>query len=76
MKRKQFLQALALGTAGLAISQSKFTRANETNKVVLGQIDLSFYQVKGALVQALLEEMGYAVEVKERLQLTNRFRHC
>ena len=67
MKRKQFLQALTLGTAGLAISQSKFTRANETNKVVLGQIDLSFYQVKGALVQALLEEMGYAVEVKERL---------
>ena len=68
MKRKQFLQALAFSTASLAVGNcSSFTRANGTNKVVLGQIDLSFYQVKGALVQALLEDVGYTVEIKERL---------
>ena len=68
MKRKQFLQALFLSTASLAVtSRSSLTRAKENSKVILGQIDLSFYQVKGALVRAVLEEMGYTVEVKERL---------
>lgn len=33
----------------------------------MGQIGLSFYQVKGALIQTLLEEMCYTVEVKEGL---------
>lgn len=68
MKRKRFLQTLAFGIPLLAtIGQKSFSQTREQNKIVMGQIGLSFYQVKGALIQTLLEEMGYTVEVKEGL---------
>ena len=68
MKRKQFLQALAFTVPLVAtIGQESFSQTKDNQKVVMGQIGLSFYQVKGALIQTLLEEMGYTVEVKEGL---------
>jgi glycine betaine/proline transport system substrate-binding protein len=33
--------------------------------VVLGQVNLSFYAVTGAVIQQVLERLGHAVEVKE-----------
>ena len=49
------------------IEQKSFSQTRKDKKVVTGQIGLSFYQVKGALIQTFLEEMGYTVEVKEGL---------
>lgn len=68
MKRKQFLQTLAFTVPLVAtIGQKSFSQTSDNQKVVMGQISLSFYQVKGALIQMFLEEIGYTVEVKEGL---------
>lgn len=68
MKRKQFLQTLAFTVPLVTVlSQKNLSQITEPDKVVIGQIGLSFYQVKGALIQIFLENMGYVVEVKEGL---------
>jgi glycine betaine/proline transport system substrate-binding protein len=40
-------------------------RGGQAETVVLGQINLSFYQVVGAVVQEILEAVGHAVEIRE-----------
>jgi glycine betaine/proline transport system substrate-binding protein len=41
------------------------SRQSRPPPIRLGQISLSFYRVKGAVVQEMLERLGHAVEVRE-----------
>ena len=51
---------------GLGLIAAAFaTAAQEDRKIVLGQVDLSFYAVVGGVVQEVLERRGYEVNVVE-----------
>jgi len=52
---------LASPISGVANSQTE----GQKQKIVLGQVGLSFYAVVGGVVQELLEREGYSVEVAE-----------
>ncbi|HIK16635.1 MAG TPA: glycine betaine ABC transporter substrate-binding protein [Leptolyngbyaceae cyanobacterium M33_DOE_097] len=68
MNRKQFLinLAFALPTSTALIRQSYAQEHNYAKKtIVLGQVGLSFYQVKAALIQIILERLGYTVLIQE-----------
>ena len=56
-----------IGAAATAIALlvPTATYAAETTTIQLGQVGLSFYAVKGGVVQELLERDGYTVEVTE-----------
>jgi glycine betaine/proline transport system substrate-binding protein len=56
----------ALGTIGLLLSLIAGSAAHADEppgKVVMGQINLSFYAVTGGVVQQVLERLGHTVEV-------------
>lgn len=55
---------MGMAAATIALLTSNAAYAAETT-IELGQIDLSFYAVKGGVVQELLERDGYTVEVTE-----------
>jgi len=67
MKRKQFVTALAFGLpmSTILTHHSLPQAAARQRTIVLGQVGLSFYQVKAALIQILLERLGYRVTVRE-----------
>lgn len=67
MKLKHFLSALAfaLPMSTVLTSQSLSQSNHDRKTIVLGQVGLSFYQVKAALIQILLESLGYTVIVRE-----------
>ena len=56
--------AMTTAAATIALFTSNAVYANETT-IELGQVGLSFYAVKGGVVQELLERDGYTVEVTE-----------
>lgn len=51
--------------AAIALLIPQATYAAEATTIELGQVGLSFYAVKGGVVQELLERDGYTVEVTE-----------
>ena len=66
MKRRNFLYltgSLTLTVGTKAVVTNKATAASE--KVVMGQIGLSFYAVVGGVIQSVLERLGHTVEVKD-----------
>ncbi|MBW4473903.1 MAG: hypothetical protein KME45_26545 [Stenomitos rutilans HA7619-LM2] len=67
MKRKQFVTALAVGLpmSTILTHHSLSQTAARPQTIVLGQVGLSFYQVKAALIQILLERLSYGVTVRE-----------
>jgi len=63
---KSVMSAAATAIALLApIAYSAEPASAETKTIELGQVGLSFYAVKGGVVQELLERDGYTVEVTE-----------
>src|SRR5262245_8713536 len=54
------LMSLSVGTMSIA---AQTPTENQKQKIVLGQVGLSFYAVVGGVVQELLEREGYGVEV-------------
>ncbi|MEO1005543.1 MAG: glycine betaine ABC transporter substrate-binding protein [Cyanobacteria bacterium J06638_38] len=56
--------SMTMAAATLALLTSNAAYATETT-IELGQVGLSFYAVKGGVVQELLERDGYTVEVTE-----------
>jgi glycine betaine/proline transport system substrate-binding protein len=52
-----------LGTALLLAAASPVRAEEQLGKVVMGQINLSFYGVTGAVVQEVLVQLGHTVEV-------------
>lgn len=56
--------SMTMAAATIALFTSNAAYATETT-IELGQVDLSFYAVKGGVVQELLERDGYTVEVTE-----------
>ncbi|WP_373527766.1 hypothetical protein [Nostoc sp.] len=59
------LSASTLPMSGIVLSKSwDQTNSRFRRTVVMGQVGLSFYQVKAALIQMVLE-LGYTVEVRE-----------
>ncbi|MEO1523161.1 MAG: glycine betaine ABC transporter substrate-binding protein [Cyanobacteria bacterium J06633_2] len=57
--------AIGAAVAAIALLTPTVTNASETATIQLGQVGLSFYAVKGGVVQELLERDGYTVEVTE-----------
>lgn len=57
-------RALLLAAAG-AIAAPALGQTNSTRPIVLGQVQLSFYAVTGAVVQEVLERLGHTVEVRQ-----------
>ena len=57
------LSLVALLTSPISVAQSQ--TEDQKQKIVLGQVGLSFYAVVGGVVQELLEREGYRVEVAE-----------
>jgi ABC-type proline/glycine betaine transport system substrate-binding protein len=51
--------ALVAASFGLLTGMSV---ARAADKVILGQISISFYAVTGQVVQSVLERLGYSVE--------------
>ncbi|MEL6385295.1 MAG: glycine betaine ABC transporter substrate-binding protein [Cyanobacteria bacterium J06626_18] len=54
-----------MSAAAIALLTSQAAYAAETTTIELGQVGLSFYAVKGGVVQELLERDGYTVAVTE-----------
>lgn len=62
LNRRNFLYF----AAALAVTAStKAIGAPNANKIVLGQIGLSFYAVAGAVIRSVLERLGHTVEIRE-----------
>jgi glycine betaine/proline transport system substrate-binding protein len=65
VKRKHFITSLlSFVSMGSVIFRDRRAEA-KPRLIVLGQVGLSFYRVKAALVQLVLEELGYTVEIVE-----------
>lgn len=58
---------LLMGAAAAAAGLSAPRAARDNQRVILGQVSLSFYAVTGALVQEILERLGHRVEVRQGL---------
>lgn len=58
------ITSMTIAAATISLLASNAAYANETT-IELGQVGLSFYAVKGGVVQELLERDGYNVEVTE-----------
>jgi glycine betaine/proline transport system substrate-binding protein len=56
------LISLLVGTMSMA---AQTPTKDQKQKIILGQVDLSFYAVVGGVVQELLEREGYGLEVVE-----------
>src|SRR5215467_6690794 len=56
------LISLLIGTTPVA---AQTPAGNQKPKIILGQVNLSFYAVVGGVVQGLLEREGYDVEIVE-----------
>jgi glycine betaine/proline transport system substrate-binding protein len=67
MRRKHFLMSLFSFASLSTVLLNGCMPEAKPRSIVLGQVGLSFYRVKAALVQRVLEELGYTVEIVEGL---------
>jgi glycine betaine/proline transport system substrate-binding protein len=58
-----FLSLIISVSVGTTSAAAQAATADQKQKIILGQVNLSFYAVVGGVVQELLEREGYAVEV-------------
>jgi glycine betaine/proline transport system substrate-binding protein len=61
------LLKVCISTCALALISGAVSAQDGASKVRLGQIDLSFYAVTGAVVHEVLDRLGHDVEVVEGL---------
>ena len=62
--RRSFLVTGVAGAAGVA-SRTTIGCTGERPPIILGQVNLSFYAVTGAVVHEVLKRVGHSVEVRE-----------